>query len=140
MAATHFRELDVWKVAMSLVTEVYSLTSTWPSEHRFGLTSQLQRAAVSIPSNIAEGNARRNRREYLQHLGIASGSTAEAQTQLLIARELGLGMPARIDRALETVERVSQMLRRLQQALQLDSTTGSRVPGPGSRSHGRTES
>ncbi|MGE4073411.1 MAG: four helix bundle protein [Lysobacterales bacterium] len=140
MSASHFRELEVWQVAMSLVRKVYALTADWPAEHRFGLAAQIQRASVSIPSNIAEGNARRNRREYLQYLGIASGSTAEVQTQLLIAQDLRLGEMHALEQALMVVERVSQMLRRLQQALQPGATTASRVPGPGSRFNERTDS
>ncbi|MFY7853623.1 MAG: four helix bundle protein, partial [Brevundimonas sp.] len=84
-----YRDLDVWKLAVDWVEAVYRATSNWPSEERFGLTSQLRRAAVSVASNIAEGAARRSTGEFLQFIGMARGSLAEAETQLLIASRLG---------------------------------------------------
>ena len=81
--------LDVWRDAMSLVEEIYRITATFPDSERFGLTSQLRRAAVSIPSNIAEGAARRSTAEYLRFLSIARGSLSELDTQLQIAIRLG---------------------------------------------------
>ena len=81
--------LDVWRDSMNLVETIYRLTGTFPHDERFGLTSQLRRAAVSIPSNIAEGAARRSTPEYLHFLSIARGSLSEASTQLQIARRLG---------------------------------------------------
>jgi four helix bundle protein len=84
-----FRELHVWNKGMQLSLAVYRLTSKFPREEVYGLTSQLRRAAVSIPSNIAEGYGRNTRGDYKQFLGIARGSTLEVQTQLLIALELG---------------------------------------------------
>ncbi len=83
------RDLDVWKMAMNLVSEVYRLTKEYPKEELFSLTSQIRRSAISIPSNIAEGAARSGRKEFIQFLYIALGSCAELETQLLIARNLG---------------------------------------------------
>ena len=83
-------QLDVWNDAIALVEAIYRLTSTFPSDERYGLTSQLRRAAVSIPSNIAEGVARTSLREYLHHLSIARGSLSEVETQIVIARRLGM--------------------------------------------------
>ncbi len=80
--------LEVWRDAMSLVEWTYRITSPFPADERFGLTTQLRRAAVSIPSNIAEGAARRSRQEYLRFLSIARGSLAELDTQLQIAQRL----------------------------------------------------
>jgi four helix bundle protein len=80
--------LDVWKDAMRLVREVYRVTASFPVDERFGLTSQLRRAAVSIPSNIAEGAARGGKPELVRFLTIARGSLAELDTQLWIARDL----------------------------------------------------
>jgi len=77
--------LVAWQKAMELVTAVYGLTSGFPQEERFGLTGQMRRAAVSIPSNIAEGQARISRAEFRQFLGIAKGSLREVETQLLIS-------------------------------------------------------
>ena len=133
MAATHFRELDVWKVSMELAKEVYTLTAGFPSQEKYGLTSQIQRAAVSVASNIAEGNARHSRKEYLHFLSIASGSVAEVQTQLLLAGDLGLATGEEIHKPLQSAERVSKMLFRMRQALQQRVSDGSPVPGPGSR-------
>jgi four helix bundle protein len=84
-----YRELHVWNKGMQLSFAVYRITSTFPREEIYGLTSQLRRAAVSVPSNIAEGYGRNTRGDYKQFLGIARGSTLELQTQMLIALELG---------------------------------------------------
>jgi four helix bundle protein len=83
------KRLDVWKLAVELAVSVYRATEKFPGEERFGLTSQIRRAAVSIPSNIAEGAARRGKKEFVQFLHTARGSLSEMDTQLDIARELG---------------------------------------------------
>jgi four helix bundle protein len=85
----HFKELLVWQKAMVMVTRVYELTRSFPREEMYGLTSQIRRAAVSVPSNIAEGQARPTTGEFKHFLGIARGSLAELDTQLLIAQNLG---------------------------------------------------
>ena len=82
------KELDVWKKAMDLVAMVYEVSKTFPVEERFGLTSQMRRSAVSIPSNIAEGSARKGDKELIQFMYIALGSLAELETQYLIALRL----------------------------------------------------
>jgi len=82
-------DLDVWKDAMRLVREIYHATAAFPEQERFGLTGQMRRAAVSIPSNIAEGAGRGGRVELIRFLTIARGSLAELDTQLWIARDLG---------------------------------------------------
>ena len=83
-----FRELRIWQAAMDLVEKIYLLTRSFPKQETYGLTSQLQRAAVSIPSNIAEGHAREHLKEYLHHLSMAQASLAELETQLEIALRL----------------------------------------------------
>ena len=83
------KDLDVWKKGMELVERVYSMSRAFPDSERFGLTSQIRRAAVSIPSNISEGAARKSDKELLQFLSIAIGSLAELETQYLIAIRLG---------------------------------------------------
>jgi len=88
------KDLDVWKRSMDLVTEVYKLTQKWPVEEKYGLTAQLRRAAVSIPSNIAEGSARGSTADFSRFLNIAQGSLAEVETQLEIACRVDL-----VDRA-----------------------------------------
>ncbi|WP_447893724.1 four helix bundle protein [Vreelandella sp. GE22] len=82
------QELRVWQLAMDLVEQVYTLTKTLPDEERYGLTSQMRRCAVSIPSNIAEGAARGSTQEFIRFLYIAQGSLSELETQLLIANRL----------------------------------------------------
>lgn len=134
MTVSHFRELDVWRLGMDLAKSVYVVTAGFPREERYGLASQLQRAAVSIPSSIAEGNARSSTRDYLRFVPIACGSTAELQTQLLLAVELNLGSSESVHEAQELCERVSKMLRRLHQSLLARAESGSPVPGPRSRS------
>jgi four helix bundle protein len=85
---TH-KDLDVWKNGVELVKKIYAATSDFPKEEIYGLTSQIRRSAVSIPSNIAEGSARNGTREFIQFLYVALGSTAELETQLLISKDLG---------------------------------------------------
>ena len=85
-----YEELVVWQKAMDLVTDIYKVTATFPADERFGLTSQIRRAAVSIPSNIAEGHGRKSTGAYLNHLSIAHGSLMEVETQLQISARLEL--------------------------------------------------
>ena len=89
--AQAFRDLKVWKKAIELSVSVYRFTRPFPREELYGLVSQMRRASVSIASNIAEGSARRTRREFRQFVKLAEGSNCELQTQLLIARQLGFG-------------------------------------------------
>ena len=84
-----YKDLIVWQKAVALVKLVYQVTRAFPSDERFGLVSQMRRAAVSIPSNIAEGQARRTTGEFIQGISYAEGSLAELDTQLTIAVELG---------------------------------------------------
>ncbi|HPO55898.1 MAG TPA: four helix bundle protein [Ignavibacteriaceae bacterium] len=85
--STH-KDLIVWKKSIEFVTEVYKITGTFPSEEKFGLVSQLRRAAVSIPSNIAEGAARNHDKEFIQFLSISLGSASEIETQLIMSLNL----------------------------------------------------
>ena len=103
---TH-KDLDVWKEAMSLVKEIYSLTTNFPKEETYGLASQMRRAAVSIPSNIAEGAARNSGKEFIQFLYVSLGSLAELETQLLLSRELGFLKNEGIN---GSIERIRKML------------------------------
>ncbi|HXU35418.1 MAG TPA: four helix bundle protein [Blastocatellia bacterium] len=89
MAIKSYRDLIVWQKAMDLVEEVYKKTKGFPREELYGLTSQLRRAVVSVPSNIAEGQGRSSTKEFLHHLSIAYGSLCEVGTQILIAHRLG---------------------------------------------------
>ena len=84
----HFKELIVWQKSINLVTEIHRITEKFPSNEIYGLTSQLRRACVSVPSNIAEGNTRRSKADYLQFLRIARGSCSEIETQIIISKNL----------------------------------------------------
>jgi len=88
MKITSFRDLRVWQLAMDLVELVYRLTRSFPRNEIYGLASQIQRAAVSVPSNIAEGHTREHTKEYLHHLSMSQASLAELETQLEIAIRL----------------------------------------------------
>lgn len=83
-----FKQLIVWQRSMEVVKEIYSITNKFPKSETFGLTSQMRRSAVSIPSNIAEGKKRKTTKDFLQFLRISDGSSAELETQLLIAKDL----------------------------------------------------
>ncbi len=87
--AQHYRELVAWQKAMDLVTHIYEVSKRFPDDERYGLVSQMRRCAVSVPSNIAEGQARNSKGEFLQFVGIARGSIAELTTQILISQRLG---------------------------------------------------
>lgn len=84
-----FRELRAWQEGVRLAVDIYRKTARFPDAEKFGLTSQMRRAGVSVPSNIAEGQARRSPRDFIRFLGIARGSLAELETQTVIAAELG---------------------------------------------------
>lgn len=83
-----FKDLDVWNKGIEFVAEIYKITSNFPKDELYGLVSQMRRAAVSIPSNIAEGQGRRNAKEFIQFLYIAKGSLAEIETQIIICQRL----------------------------------------------------
>ncbi|MDR3726413.1 MAG: four helix bundle protein [Terracidiphilus sp.] len=108
--AHSFRDLVVWQRAMQLTVAIYRLTKEFPREEIYGLTSQIRRAAVSVPSNIAEGHGRLNTGEYRQFLGVARGSNFEMQTQLEIARALEIGNSKLLDEAEGLSHEVGKML------------------------------
>lgn len=91
MAINSYKDLIVWQKSIQLVTLVYKLTKDFPKEEIYGIVSQIRRCAVSIPSNIAEGWARKNTGEYINFLSIADGSAAELDTQLILSDNLGYG-------------------------------------------------
>lgn len=95
---------------MQLATAVYKATSKFPVDERFGLTNQLRRAAVSVPSNIAEGRGRLSRRDFLNFLGVARGSALEVETQLELAMQLGFGVQAELEFAQELAVEVGTIL------------------------------
>ncbi|MBX7131788.1 MAG: four helix bundle protein [Fimbriimonadaceae bacterium] len=115
MATSGFQDLDVWRVSMQMVKEIYIATRALPKDEMYGITSQVRRAAVSIPANIAEGYARNASKEYLQFVGIAAGSQAELTTLLILVKEL-YDIPS-IDSLLDLNKRVGSMLWNLKLAL-----------------------
>ena len=108
-----YKDLIVWQQAMALAVAVYAATRSWPKEELYGLTSQVRRAATSVPSNIAEGYGREIRGSYQQFSRIAQGSLKELETQLLIARGVGIAPEMSIDRLLADAESVGKLLRLL---------------------------
>jgi four helix bundle protein len=112
-----YRDLRVWNTAMSLVLEVYRITATFPHDERFGLTSQLRRAAVAVPSNLAEGHARTTRGEYKNSLSVARGSVVEVEVQLTLAERLGYVQSPALATALDHCDAISRMITNLKRAL-----------------------
>jgi len=102
---TH-KDLEVWKRAMALARAVYELTKGFPKEEVYGLVAQMRRAAVSVPSNIAEGAARNSNKEIVQYLYVSLGSLAELDTQMVLSRELGYTRDEDIDGSIEEVRRM----------------------------------
>lgn len=121
MTVSNYRDLTVWQKAMDLVADCYRLTSSFPASERFALCSQLQRAAVSVPANIAEGNGRSHTKEFLNHLSIANGSLKEVETHILIAERLRYIDKPTAERLLKQAAEVGRMLTGLKKALKLRS-------------------
>ena len=105
-----YKDLIVWQKSMELVKEIYLLTEGFPKDELFGLTSQLRRASVAIPSNIAEGYLRNHKKEYIQFLSIALGSAAEIETQILICKSLAIYKRLTSKKAENLVQEVMKML------------------------------
>jgi four helix bundle protein len=111
----HYKELLIWKKGMEITSDVYRLTSRFPAEEKYGLASQMRRAAVSVPSNIAEGQARHGTREFLLFLSHASGSLAELETQLLLSMNLsfcGNGDASKVGEKIGELQRMIVAIRR----------------------------
>ena len=118
MSLKSYRDLEVWQKAMDLVVECYQITKKFPKSEIYGLTSQLQRAAVSIPANIAEGRERQYTREFVQYLSIAYGSLAELETHLQIAHRLNYIDIGNLDQLLEKTAEIGRMINGLRRSLQ----------------------
>ena len=117
MGIKNYRDLSVWQVGMDLATAVYEMTRTFPGHEKYGLGSQLERSASSIPANIAEGHAKDSTKQYLFHVSVARGSVAETETHLMLAQRLGYAKKETIDGMLELCDHISKMLRNLQRSL-----------------------
>jgi four helix bundle protein len=105
-----YRDLDVWQLAMEIVVSIYHITRAFPAEEKFGLTAQLRRAAVSVPSNIAEGHSRVGAAEFRRFVSIARGSVAEVETQIAVAIALGFVAADDTDSLSSALKRLSKML------------------------------
>ncbi len=115
-----YRDLIVWQKSMNLVTKIYPITKNFPAEELYGLTSQIRRSAISVPSNIAEGYGRNSTNDYIRHLQIASGSLYELQTQLEISVNLDYVTPKDfevIDPLSKEIERMlSSLIRKIKES------------------------
>jgi len=120
-----FRDLRVWQAGMDLVIHVYRLAQAFPKHELYGLTSQIRRAAVSVPCNIAEGHTREHTREFLNHLSIAQGSLAELQTEFYIAERLGYLSAAQLRGILDEAISLAKQIYALGNAI-----AGSLTPNP----------
>lgn len=112
-----YKKLIVWQKSITLVKLIYQLTQNFPSDEKFGLTSQMRRAVVSIPSNIAEGQARRTTGDYVRFVSIAEGSLAELETQLIIAIELNFCRRKDIEELFDLMLEIRKMLNALRRSL-----------------------
>jgi len=112
-----YRDLDAWKLSMKLAEGCYRFTEGFPKSEAFGLAAHIRRSAVSIPSNIAEGHSRRSRTAYASFVAIAMGSQAELETQIELARRLGMGQEEDAVRLLESAADVGRVLHGLRSAL-----------------------
>jgi four helix bundle protein len=113
-----YYDLDAWKIAMDLAVDCYTLTRSFPRDELFGMTSQIRRAAASVPANIAEGYGRDNRGDYVHHLRIAQGSLKELETHLILASRVGIVTSEQLDPILSRADRVGRLLRSLYRSLQ----------------------
>ena len=112
-----YKDLITWQKGMDLVERIYRLSRLFPQDERFGLTSQLKRASVSIPSNIAEGHARSTRQEYARFLDVARGSANEVETQLLIAKRLAFSDENELHEAVSATNEIQRILLGLMRSL-----------------------
>jgi four helix bundle protein len=117
MEVKSYRDLSVWQKAMDIVVDCYRLTERFPKAEVYGLSSQLQRAAVSVPANIAEGHGRQHLAEYVQHLSIAYGSLMEVETHIQIAARLGYIDLQTSDSMIDRMSEIGRMLNGLMRSL-----------------------
>ncbi len=117
MDSQNFRSLKVWQLGMQLVEEVYRLSQQFPKQEIYGLISQIQRAAVSIPANIAEGHAMGSSKDFLRFLAIAQGSLAELETHLMLAERIRYATPAQSGPILTRCAEEARMLRSLRKSV-----------------------
>ena len=112
-----YRDLEVWKLSIDFVKKVYQVTHNFPASENYGLINQIRRAAVSIPSNIAEGQGRNSTKEFRQFLAISLGSLAELETQLIIAKEIEYLTQNGLDALLSPLDRIRKMIKGLSKGI-----------------------
>lgn len=112
-----YKKLNVWKDLIEFVSEIYKVTKIFPSEEKFGLTNQVNRCAVSIPSNIAEGSGRNSNAEFIHFLGYSSGSCSELETQLIIAKNLNYINEQDLNLLTEKLNTIQKMIYKLIKSL-----------------------
>jgi len=112
-----YRDLEVWKLSIEFVKKVYQVTHNFPASENFGLINQIRRSAVSIPSNIAEGQGRNSIKEFKQFLAISLGSLAELETQLIIAKEIEYLTQNGLDALLNPLDRIRKMIKGLSKGI-----------------------
>lgn len=120
-----YQDLDVWKKSIALIKKIYQLATTFPKQEQYGLTSQIQRSAVSVAANIAEGRSRQSTKEFLYHLNVAYGSLAETETHLVIASELGFIPSSAVEGLLKNTNEIGKMINGLVRSLE-----GKKRPDP----------
>ncbi len=118
MSVRNYRELKVWQAAMDLAERCYLVTKGFPKDELFGMTSQIRRAAVSVPANIAEGQGRRSRKEFLHFLSTARGSLMELETHLILCQLVGLLEAQDVEALLSLADEISRMLSGLRRSLE----------------------
>jgi four helix bundle protein len=119
----NYKDLKVWQRSYQLCLEIYKITKEFPREERYGLTSQIRRAAVSIPSNIAEGYGRKTTLEYIRFLYIAYGSNCELETQILLSGDLCYTKSGKLEMLMEGIREVERMLKALIKSLEKKHST-----------------
>jgi len=125
-----YRDLIVWQKSMELVSEIYRVTGNFPRSETYGITSQMRRAAVSIPSNLAEGQARYHPRDFLRFIGHARGSLVELETQIMISNDLGYCSREVRDRILDRTAHIGALINRLYSAVERRTENGERRTVP----------
>ncbi len=118
MSVRHYRELKVWQAAMDMAERCYLATKGFPKDELFGMTSQIRRAAVSVPANIAEGQGRQSTKEFLNFLSIARGSLMELETHLILCQRVGLLKAQDVEALLKLADEIGRMLSGLRRSLE----------------------
>ncbi|GGZ71330.1 four helix bundle protein [Algibacter mikhailovii] len=114
-----FKELEIWKRSRLFCSEVYAITSKFPESEKFGLTNQLRRASVSMPSNIAEGSSRQSNKDFTRFLQIALGSAYEIETQLLIAQDLNFVKDSELEYVFSELQEIIKMISKFKSTLKI---------------------